>query len=103
MGRFANDVPSKKIEHALRLGAPRITLEAPSVLDPGQYARATVDGQNSVAAGVATSDLATGVKSAILSQDLERGPRVFDKPSPKRRHRLITDSRLVYAICFASA
>jgi hypothetical protein len=31
------------------------------------------------------------------------GPRVFDKPSPKRRQRLIMDGRFACAVCFVSA
>ena len=32
-----------------------------------------------------------------------RGTRVFDKPSPKRRWRLIMDSRFICAVCFDRA
>jgi len=33
---------------------------------------------------------------------LNNGPRVFDKPSPKRRRRLSMDGRFVCAVCFVS-
>jgi hypothetical protein len=34
---------------------------------------------------------------------LNNGPRVFDKPSPKRRRRLIVDGRSVWPVYFISA
>jgi hypothetical protein len=33
---------------------------------------------------------------------LNNGPRIFDKPSPKRRRRLIMDGRFVCAVCLVS-
>src|ERR1044071_4185235 len=44
-----------------------------------------------------------GAASRLATLTSTNGTRVFDKPSPKRRGRLIMDCRFICALCFRSA